>query len=106
MKKVLQDTFQIAQSLVEREEASAPVLPLSPDEVRGRVDLRLPDSGLGEVAALEKLAEVVAVTPSTSSRRFYNQLFAGRRPLAGAAEMLAGLLNPRCIPSRSRAFIR
>lgn len=39
------------------------------------------------------LGEVLAVTPSTSSRRFFNQLFGGRDPIAVVGEIAAMLAN-------------
>lgn len=93
LKDILQETIEIAFALVEREQSLEVEPPASPDDVRRAVELALPMRGHGRKGALEKVARVVALTPRTSGRRFYNQLFAGREPLATSAEMLTSLMN-------------
>ena len=93
LKHTLQQTFEIALNQVEREQTTDVTVPASPEEVRRAVELGLPAAGHGRGIALEKVARVVELTPKTSGRRFFNQLFAGREPLATSAEMLVALLN-------------
>ncbi|MEM1250041.1 MAG: pyridoxal-dependent decarboxylase [Acidobacteriota bacterium] len=89
----LERTFEIARRLLELEQRSDRSPPTSPESLREEIGLSLPREGLGEAIAFDKLAEAVLRSPSTSNRRFFNQLFAGREPLATSAEMLSALLN-------------
>ncbi len=75
------------------ERGDRPTPPPTPDEVRTRIDLGLPTSGLGAEEALRKLDLVAELTPKTSSPRFFNQLFAGREPMATTGEIVTALLN-------------
>ncbi len=86
-------TFELARQLLdaERRSPSEPALP--PHQVETLVDVALPRRGRGEDELYRLLERVVAATPKTSSRRFFNQLFAGREPAAAAGELLASLLN-------------
>lgn len=93
MTDFLESTHDIARSLLDHEQRS-PVEPaVPPDRARERVELEPPEAGLGLSEALERVRDVVEITPKTSGRRFFNQLFAGREPAAASAEMLTGLLN-------------
>lgn len=67
--------------------------PLEPEVLRARIDLSLESEGrdFAEVEAL--LAEILAVTPTTASTSFFNQLFAGRDGAALLGDVLASLLN-------------
>lgn len=91
--ELLERTFELAERLMERELRTDRTPPVSPEAIRSRLDLALPTEGLGREAALDKLERVVLASPSTSSRRFFNQLFAGREPIATSAEMLTAVLN-------------
>ncbi|MCO4763570.1 MAG: aminotransferase class V-fold PLP-dependent enzyme [Myxococcales bacterium] len=66
---------------------------LDPDGGAERLALALPEQGLDIDTVLDKLAQLLHATPSTSGRRFFNQLFAGRDPAATVADMLASLAN-------------
>ena len=85
--------IDIALAHTVREQTTDPTTLKRPDEIRAEVDLSLPQKGLGPEAAMDKLGAVVGLTPTTAGPRFFNQLFAGREPSAGAAEMLTALLN-------------
>lgn len=89
----LDSTFSLARNLIRLEQASDPEPAPRPDEVAGLVELALPAAGRPSEEVFALLDRLVELTPKTSSRRFYNQLFAGREPLAAAAEVLTGLLN-------------
>jgi glutamate/tyrosine decarboxylase-like PLP-dependent enzyme len=89
----LDSTFSLARRLLRLEQVSEPEPAPRPAEVSARIDLALPPVGRPPAEVFELLGRLVELTPKTSSRRFYNQLFAGREPLAAAAEVLTGLLN-------------
>lgn len=90
---LLEGVLRIAEKLfaAEREEPVAPHR--NPAEIGGLIDLELPAEGLPVEAVLEELERIVLATPRTGSRRFFNQLFSGREPLAAAGDMVAALLN-------------
>ena len=89
----LDPIFSLARELLRLEQGSAPEPAPRPDEAAALVDLELPAEGRSAEEVFALLERLVELTPKTSSRRFYNQLFAGREPLAAAAEVLTGLLN-------------
>ncbi len=75
-------------------ESRAPVrAPRTPAALHAALDLTLSETGrpLDEVVAL--LHEILAVTPSTASHSFFNQLFAGRDGAAVLGDALASVLN-------------
>ena len=61
--------------------------------MQGELALALPEVGLGAEATLEKLRALLRLAPRTSSRRFANQLFAGREEIATVADMLVSATN-------------
>lgn len=93
MTDFLQPTVDLARALLEHERESPPEPPLSPARIRELIDVAPPEMGLGLERALQLVASVVEITPLTSGRRFFNQLFAGREPAAASTEMLTSLLN-------------
>ena len=93
MTDFLQPTLDLAHALLEHERESPPDPPLSPERIRELIELGPPEQGLGLERALGLVGEVVEMTPMTSGRRFFNQLFAGREPAAASTEMLTSLLN-------------
>jgi len=64
-----------------------------PVQLARTLDLALGERGSSEADVMEGLRSILRATPSSSSWRFVNQLFAGREPLAIAAEMLAAVPN-------------
>ena len=77
-----------------RSEETVPVRPYrTPEEAYAMLDIGIPDDGLPFDAVVEKLRRLMLETPTTSSRRFFNQLFAGRDPVATMADMLADVAN-------------
>ncbi len=67
--------------------------PLSPEALLERLDLALGEQGVPFGDVVEQLHEVLAVTPTTASDHFFNQLFGGRDGAAVVGEALAGVLN-------------
>jgi len=83
----------LARELVTSEDAPAQAGAGDPARLERRLDLRLGADGLTTPEVLARLRAALAVTPSSSSWRFVNQLFGGREPAAMAAEMLAAVPN-------------
>lgn len=93
MQDLIQQTSRIIEELLTAEADSDPLPRVAPDGLQCREDLQLQTDGLPESEVLETLRGIVAETPRTSDPRFYNQLFAGRVPIATAGEVLAAYLN-------------
>ena len=55
--------------------------------------MAIPEKGNSPERVMDLLEDVALATPRTASRRFFNQLFAGRHDIASAAEIVAVLLN-------------
>ena len=93
MDPMLSKIFEIAQELLEGEALPQPTPRVTVPEMEQRLDLGLGQQGLPEAEVMERMRQVVHLTPKTSSSRFFNQLFAGRQPMATAAEMLTAMVN-------------
>jgi glutamate/tyrosine decarboxylase-like PLP-dependent enzyme len=91
--EVLLETLSIAQDLLASEKLAPLQTRLAPAQISAEIDLSLASEGKSSAEVLQLLRRVVELTPQTSNRRFFNQLFAGRIPLATAADMLASMLN-------------
>lgn len=85
--------IEIASALVEAEHHEPVASHRTPDEMRGLFNVGIPRTGLTTAQVMELLEKVALATPRTASRRFFNQLFAGRHDIASAAEIVAVLLN-------------
>ncbi len=64
-----------------------------PSDLRDELGIALAKQGSGLEELVGKLERILAATPSSSSRRFFNQLFGGRDPAGLLAEMLTPLAN-------------
>jgi len=93
MDTVLADILSIAEELLQTEKASPRIPKIRAEQMAKELNVDLPAVGKSQQEVLDLLREVVKRTPQTSNRRFFNQLFAGRAPMATAGEMLASLLN-------------
>jgi sulfinoalanine decarboxylase/sulfinoalanine decarboxylase/aspartate 1-decarboxylase len=62
-------------------------------DLRSDLGIALTEEGTGLEELVRKLERLLAATPSSSSRRFFNQLFGGRDPAGLLAEMLTPLAN-------------
>ena len=65
----------------------------SPSDLRRELGIALAEQGSGLDELVGKLERILAATPSSSSRRFFNQLFGGRDPAGLLAEMVTPLTN-------------
>ncbi|MFG0259341.1 MAG: pyridoxal phosphate-dependent decarboxylase family protein [Phycisphaerales bacterium JB041] len=88
---VLELAAELARRLIARDDEPTRLPP--PSELDAALDLRPPEDSrsLGEVA--DRLARLLEFTPSTSGRRFFNQLFAGRDEAALLGELVAVIAN-------------
>lgn len=84
---------ELARELLAHEDRVAPPDARDPLALAETFDPSLADEGLETGEVIDRLRRALAATPSSSSRRFVNQLFGGREPAATAAEMLATLPN-------------
>ncbi|MBM4291587.1 MAG: hypothetical protein FJ138_09185 [Deltaproteobacteria bacterium] len=77
-----------------RADVAEPVrAPLPPEEAARRHTLALPARGAPLHAVMDDVVALLRAAPATSGPRFFNQLFAGRDPVAAPADMLASLAN-------------
>ena len=89
----LSRTFDLLRRHLERER-NEPVTPwASAEELRGRIPMQLPVDGIDDDTLFERLEALVASTPRTTTRRFFNQLFSGRDDFGSIGEILAAFLN-------------
>lgn len=93
MQPLLQKTLSLAEDVLSAESDSEPRPKTPPEELRRRLDLSLEPEGRPLEEVLDSMRAVVESTPLTSDHRFFNQLFAGRQPIALAADWLSCLLN-------------
>lgn len=93
MEDLISQTSKIIDELLAAERRSAPQPRIAPDAVEGLEELRPGTQGQPESEVFELLRRIVHQTPRSSDPRFYNQLFAGRVPIATAGEMLAAAMN-------------
>ncbi|MFK7962141.1 MAG: aspartate aminotransferase family protein [Phycisphaerales bacterium] len=91
--QALERTMQIAAALLEAEAREGVVPHRTPEEMFEHLDLEVHEDGMPSEMVFDQLERIVLATPRTGTDRFYNQLFAGRDPVASAAEMLTVMLN-------------
>lgn len=87
------EILRITDAYLSQEVDLTPKAPLSADVALEKLQIAIPEQGVGQDEATRRLLSVVMATPTTSGPRFVNQLFAGRDPLATGAEMITALLN-------------
>ena len=85
--------IELAQRLFEAERSEPVSLFQTPEQMRHAIDFSIPERGQEPERVMDLLEDVALATPRTGSRRFFNQLFAGRHDIASAAEIVAVLLN-------------
>ncbi|MCB9845120.1 MAG: aminotransferase class V-fold PLP-dependent enzyme [Phycisphaeraceae bacterium] len=77
-----------------RAEVEQPVHPRrDPDDLRNALDLSIGERGAPLEEVIGALRGVLEATPSTATRRFFNQLYGGRDDAATIAEMLTPISN-------------
>ena len=87
LERLSQDALRILY-----EEKVTPVRSVvSPEDLDGQLALPIHSGNLAEVQ--ERVTQLLLSAPSTSGRRFFNQLFAGHDPVGTPVDMLASLVN-------------
>lgn len=81
----------VTRDLLAHEDDPPDDAPGDPGTLAARLDLALGEHGHDPGDVVAGVARILRATPSSSSRRFLNQLFGGRVPAATAAEMLAAV---------------
>ena len=84
--KAFQDLNQLDKDLLVRATHS-------PETLAELIGLVLPQKPNTLVTVVDRLCELYKLTPSTSSRSFFNQLFGGRDPAALLGELFAAFGN-------------
>ena len=93
MKKDLELFIKLAEELLSHEENDPVPRPIPPTIVHEALNLELNDVPCDRDAFENILTTLVLNTPKTSSKRFFNQLFGGRKGKAVLGDLLAVLLN-------------
>ena len=89
----LRRAFALLQAHLRRE-AEEPVVPYeSAERLLARLDLSLDGTPVEDDRLFALLDALVAATPRTTTRRFFNQLFSGRDDFGVIGELIASFLN-------------
>ncbi len=83
----------LAKRLLVEEKDQPVAIPIQAGELSNAIDITLSEEGLSQQAFKAVLQDLIKHTPKTSSKRFFNQLFGGRRPESIVADLLGVLLN-------------
>jgi glutamate/tyrosine decarboxylase-like PLP-dependent enzyme len=89
----LQRISQDAISLLVQDHDKPVRASLNPQEVIQKLNLTLPTQTQDLNQVLNHIVKILSHSPSTSGPAFFNQLFAGRDPVATPVEMLTALMN-------------
>ncbi|MFG0291830.1 MAG: pyridoxal phosphate-dependent decarboxylase family protein [Phycisphaerales bacterium JB050] len=84
---------ELVHALLEAERTEPVARFRTPEEMRQAIDFSIPQHGHSPEEVMDQLQTIALATPRTASRRFFNQLFAGRHDLASIGEIVAVLLN-------------
>ncbi|MDA1114767.1 MAG: pyridoxal-dependent decarboxylase [Planctomycetota bacterium] len=88
-----QATVRLAKELCDAEDSSDRFSTTAESKLCETLDLQLRPQGRSEEEVFQSMRKIMHATPKTSSRRFYNQLFAGRLPIATSADWLTSMMN-------------
>ena len=92
-RKALERVFEIALAQLESEHRLPRRADHGPAELEEELGIALGAEGSTFEEVAGKIKRILAATPSAAGRRFFNQLFGGRDPIAVAAEMLTAMTN-------------
>lgn len=87
------EAAEIASAILAQEASPEGVAPMDAGTAASTLPIAIPEIGVGEAEAIERLRRVAMATPTTAGPRFFNQLFAGRERVATIAEALTVVLN-------------
>ncbi|MBD99466.1 MAG: cysteine synthase [Verrucomicrobia bacterium] len=93
IKEDLNTFIKLANKLVDAENHTPVVEPISPKGVTQKLNLELSSEGISEEEFYQLLEDVMLNTPRTATNRFFNQLFGGRKGKATLGDLLAVMLN-------------
>ena len=94
MQKQDLDQFrQIVEQLLKKEQSEPIVEPIPADELWNRLDISLNEEPLADEQFYNALQQLVYNTPRTASKKFFNQLFAGRKSKSVLGDLLSIVLN-------------
>ena len=86
-------TFELLRAHLERESEQPVVDHAEPSELTDRIDFDLGCEPVDDDRLFATLEQLVAATPRTTTRRFFNQLFSGRDDFGTIGELIASFLN-------------
>ena len=92
-KQDLEQFSSLVRELLEKELSEPVVDPIPPERLSQILDLELNEDGLDDESFYKSLKALVLKTPRTSTKRFFNQLFAGRKSKAVLGDLLSIMLN-------------
>lgn len=84
---------ELADAYLQYEQSEPVVRPIAPADLYQHLDLSLPEESVERSLFVKALRDLIMHTPRTSSRRFFNQLFGGRKSESVLGELLSVLLN-------------
>ncbi len=84
---------QISNSLLIDEKVNPISKRIPVENLKTELDFALTDQGIDDTRFYKTVEEIVLATPKTSSKLFFNQLFAGRQSKAVLGDLLAVMLN-------------
>lgn len=91
--RVVQKTLELIREHARLDEEVPVRAYKSPDSLREDLSLELDGRAHPMPEITDTLAALLSTTPSTTSRRFFNQLFAGRDTVATMADILVSVTN-------------
>lgn len=93
MEKDIEIFNRIAQKVFNAEKSKGVVKPRPYDDLEKILDLDLDIKASDDDSFEKALTDLILTTPKTTTKKFFNQLFGGRRSRATLGELLAVLLN-------------
>ena len=92
-KKDLDQFLKIIEELFRLEEEEAVAKPILAKDLSSTLDLDLSEEALEDEEFYASLKDLVLSTPRTSTKLFFNQLFAGRKSKSVLGDLLSSVLN-------------
>lgn len=93
LKNDLELFSRLAQHLLETEESNPVAKRLKPESAFDEPEFSLNQNPIDDSNLVDKLKKIIDLTPKTSSKKFFNQLFGGRNSKAFLGDLLAVMLN-------------
>lgn len=93
MEQDLELFVKIVKELEQKEKEEPVITPQSPQEFRNTIDISLNNKGISDAEFSRITTDVVLNSPRSSSNKFFNQLFGGRKSKAVLGDLLSVVLN-------------